>query len=77
MFEQNERVEFTETLIIEPVIEIAQGETGRVEVICAAGDVWVRLDREHADLAAWQNCVYLPAHFEPEQLLARKAVRAA
>ncbi len=75
MFQPNDRVEFSTDLWIEPFVEIALGETGRIEAACANGDVWVKLDREYDVLKSWQNCVYLPAHFAPAELLERVSAR--
>ena len=65
MFKTDQRVQFTEDLVIEAMVEITDGETGRIEATSEAGDVWVRLDRVHPELAVFDNCLWLPNHFDP------------
>lgn len=77
MLQVDERVQFVSELSIEPYAQIERGEMGTVEATSGDGDVWVRLDRAHAELADWQNCVYLPAHFAPLEIVARVSSRAA
>ncbi len=77
MFEVNDRVQFSEELQIDGFDRVAKGEMGWVEAVGADGGVWIQLDQVHPALASWQNCVYLPAHFEPRAFIARIASRAA
>lgn len=69
MLTRGDQVAFTESLVVPSVVHVRQGERGEIEAVTDAGDFWVRMHTYHAELADWQNCVYLPRHMGPTEIL--------